>query len=154
MMDTLATLPAAPKREFLRAHATAGMVIALAGHARNAADLALLDDAEEIAAMLCDRYDGPHARFVVWNTRGAVLRALGCLHEARVALDRAAAELDTAPPAYAAAFRADLSLDRATLLMELGDPAAARESAWSAAQWFRETGERTGVARVARIVTQ
>lgn len=88
----------------------------------------------------------------LWSARGGVLRARGRLEEALAALDRAAMELADAPDAFSAPFRADLALDRAALLMEMGDAAAARASAWQAAGWVHATSDRTGLARLARIV--
>jgi hypothetical protein len=152
-MQVVVTVPASLRREWLRGHATAGMAIALAAHAWDARDLPLLDDTEELAATLTDRYDGPHARFVVCLTRGVILRRLQRFAEAMAALDRAAVELDTAPLVFAAPFRADLAMERAALFAEMGDAVAARTQAWSAADWYRATGERAGLRRVARIVT-
>ncbi|MGZ8778632.1 MAG: hypothetical protein ACXW31_01815 [Thermoanaerobaculia bacterium] len=145
-------LPPGRRRRFLRAHATAGMALAVARHALAIADLSLLKDAEEIAATLRDPYDGPYARFVVWSARGAVLRAFGRPEEALAALDRAACELEEAPEAFSAPFRADLALDRAALLMEMGDAVAARTSAWQAAGWVHATSDRAGLARLTKIV--
>ncbi len=145
--------PVAFRREWLRARATAGMVIALARHARAARDLGLLDDAEELAAMLDDPYDGPHARHAVWRARGVMLHASGRLADALVALDRAEVELGASPPVFAMPFHADLAMDRAGVLLDLGDAIAARASAWRAAEWYQRTGDREGLTRVARIVT-
>lgn len=147
-------LPPERRRELLRAHATAGMALAVARHALAGADLSLLNDAEEIAATLGDPYDGPYARFVVWSARGALLRAFGRREEALAALDRAATELEEAPDAFSAPFRADLALDRAALLMEMGDTVAARASAWQAAGWVHATSDRAGLARLSRHVRQ
>jgi hypothetical protein len=152
-MQVVVTVPVSLRREWLRGHATAGMAIALAAHARDTRDLPLLDDAEELAVTLTDRYDGPHARFVVYLTRGVMLRTLQRLPEALEALDRATAELDTAPFVFAVPFRADLAMERAALFAEMGDAVAARTQAWSAAEWYHTTGERAGLRRVARIVT-
>lgn len=156
-MRALTTQPYANWRAWLGAHpvyATSAMVVALTKAARNAGEdaLSILDAAESIASMLRDDYDGPYARYVVWSARGAVLREWKRYSEALIAFDRAGAELDDAPEAFAAPFRADLALDRAALLMEMGDPTAARQSAWAAAEWYAATGERAGLVRITMIV--
>ena len=156
-MRALATLPYARWRAWLRAHpayATSSMVAALTEAAKSAAEdvLTVLNAAAATASMLRDDYDGPWARYVVWSARGAVLCEWKRYSEALIAFDRAGAELDDAPEAFAAPFRADLALDRATLLMKMGDPIAARQSAWAAADWYGATGERAGLARIAMIV--
>lgn len=155
-MRALAVLPHSSWRAWLREHpvyATAAMVTALAMAARHATEnaLSILEDAEEIAATLLDHYDGPYARYLVWSTRGVVLRELKRSIEAKIALDRASAALDDAPDVFAAPFRADLALDCAALLLEIGDSVAARRAAWAAGEWFAATGERAGLARIAMI---
>ncbi len=153
-MRVLVTLPAHLRRDRVRAHATAGMVLALAAHARNATEdaFSFLTAAEDIAATLRDPYDGPHARSVLWSARGALLRARRRFAEALSAFDRAGWELDAAPVAFGLMFRADLAMERAELLLEMGDAIAARRCAWSATEWYRAVGDRAGLARVAGIV--